>query len=55
MPKIAVFYISRNSWCPGMLLTYFLNDFEILPVAPIVTGIAVVFAFHIRCVSIVRY
>ena len=24
---------------PGMLLTYFLNDFEIVPVAPIITGI----------------
>jgi hypothetical protein len=26
-----------------MLLTYFLNDFEIVPVAPIITGITVVF------------
>jgi hypothetical protein len=24
---------------PGMLLTYFLYDFEIVPVAPIITGI----------------
>ena len=54
MPKIAVFCSSRASWCPGMLLTDFLNDFEIVPVAPIVTGITLVFTFHIRCISIVR-
>ena len=37
-----------------MLLTYFLNDFEIVPVAPIITGITFVFTFHMSCVSIVR-
>jgi hypothetical protein len=31
-----------------MLLTYFLNVFEIVPVAPIITGITFVFTFHIR-------
>jgi hypothetical protein len=36
-----------------MLLTYFLNDFEIVPVAPIITGITLVFTFHMRCISIV--
>ena len=30
-----------------MLLTYFLNDFEI--VAPIITGIASFFTLHMRC------
>jgi len=39
---------------PGMLLTYFLNDFEIVPVAPIITGITFVFAFHMHCISILR-
>jgi len=38
-----------------MLLTYFLNDFEIVPVAPIFTGITYVFTFHMRCISIVRF
>ena len=38
-----------------MLLTYFLNDFEIVPVAPIITGITFVFTFHMCCISIVRY
>jgi hypothetical protein len=37
-----------------MVLTYFLNDFEMVPVAPIITGITLVFTFHIRFISIVR-
>jgi hypothetical protein len=37
-----------------MLLTYFPNDFEIVPVVPIITGITFVFTFHMRCISIVR-
>jgi hypothetical protein len=35
-----------------MLLTYFVNDFEIVPVGPIITGITLVFTFHMRCISI---
>ena len=35
VPNMAVFCSSLTSWFPGMLLTYFLNDFEIVPVAPI--------------------
>ena len=54
VPKIAVFCRSQTSWCPGMLLTYFLNDFEILLFAPFITAITVVFTFHIRHISIVR-
>ena len=38
-----------------MLLTYFLNVFEIVPVAPIITGITFVFTFHMHCISIVRF
>ena len=52
---MAVFYSSLTSWFPGMLLTYFLNVFEIVPVAPIITGITFVFTFHMRCISIVRF
>jgi hypothetical protein len=37
------------------VLTYFLNDFEMLPVAPIITGITLVFTFHISCIYIVRF
>jgi hypothetical protein len=41
-----------------MLLRYFLNDFEISLVAPVITGITFVFTFHICSVyatSITRY
>jgi len=54
VPNMAVFCSSLTSWFPGMLLTYFLNDFEMVPVAPIITGIVFVFTFHMRCISIVR-
>jgi len=30
------------------LFTYFLNDFEMVPVAPIITGITFVFTFHMH-------
>jgi hypothetical protein len=36
-----------------MLLTYFLNDFEIVPVAPIITGITFVFTFHMGWIIII--
>jgi hypothetical protein len=48
VPNVAVFCSSPTSWFPGMLLTCFLNDFEIVPVAPIITGITIVFTFHLR-------
>jgi len=54
VPNMAVFWSSLTSYFPGMLLTYFLNDFEIVPVAPFITGVACVFTFHMRCISVVR-
>ena len=54
VPNMAVFRSSLTSRFPGMLLTYSLNDFEIDPVAPIITGITFVFIFHMRCISIVK-
>jgi hypothetical protein len=42
VPNMAVFCSSITSWFPVMLLMYFLNDFEMVPVAPI-TGIILVF------------
>ena len=53
VPNMAVFCSSLTSWFPGMLVTYFLNVFEIVPVAPIITGITFVFTFHMRCISII--
>jgi hypothetical protein len=38
VPSMVVFCSSLTSWSPGMLLTYFLNDLEMVPVAPIITG-----------------
>jgi hypothetical protein len=37
-----------------MWLKYFLGDFEMVPVAPVITGITFVFTFHINCISIAR-
>jgi len=54
VPNMAVFCSSFTSCFPGMLLTYFLNDSETVPVAPIITGITSVFTFHVRCFSVVR-
>ena len=54
VPNVAVFCSSLTSCFPGMLLTYFLNDFEIVPVAPIITGITFVFTFYMSSISIVR-
>jgi hypothetical protein len=42
VPNMAVFCSSLTSWFPGMLLTYSLNDLEMVPVAPIITGITLV-------------
>ena len=53
VPNMAVLCSSLTSWFPGVLLTYFLNDFEMVPVAPIITGITFVFKFHMRCISVV--
>ena len=52
--NMAVFCSSLTSCFPGMLLTYFLNVFEIVPVAPIIIGITFVFTFHMSRISIVR-
>jgi len=54
VPNMAVFCSSLTSHFPGMSLTYFLNDLEMVPVAPIITGITLVFTFHMHCISIVR-
>ena len=43
MPNMAVFCSSLTSWFPGMSFTYFLNDLEMVPVAPIITRITTCF------------
>ena len=54
VPNMAVFCRSLTSRFPGMSLMYFLSDMEMVPVAPIITGITLVFTFHMHCISIVR-
>jgi len=49
---MAVFYSSLTSCFPGILLTYFLNDFEIVPVDPIVTGITFVLLLLLLLIEI---
>ena len=53
VPNMAVFWSSLTSCFPGMLLAYFLNDFEIDPIAPILVS-PLLFTFHKRFISIVR-
>jgi len=45
---MAVVCNSLISCFPGMLLSYYLSDFETVPVAPIITGITFVVTFHMR-------
>ena len=52
--NMAVFCSALTSCFPGMLLTYYLNDSEIVPVAPIITGITFINTFRMCCISIVR-
>jgi len=47
VPNMAVFWRSLTSCFPGMLLTYFLNDFEIIPVAPIIIIVIYCFLLHV--------
>ena len=39
----------------GTLFKYFLNYFEVVPVARIIIGITSVLALQMRCISIARY
>jgi hypothetical protein len=43
VPSTAVFCSFLMSCFPGMLLRYCLSGFEIVPVAPVITGITFVF------------
>jgi len=40
---------------PGMLLRYFLIDFETIPVVLIIAGITFVFTYHMYCIFIVYF
>jgi hypothetical protein len=53
VPNMALFCSSLTSWCPGMLLTCFLNDFEMVPVAIIIIIIVVVVVVVVYVVVVV--
>ena len=46
VPCMAVFCSSLMLCFPGMLLRYCVNDFEMVPFAPVLIGITFVFTFH---------
>ena len=51
--NVAVFCSSLSSCFPGMLLRYFLIDFDMVPAAPVITGIVFVFTVYMSYVSLV--
>jgi len=54
MPHIVVFCSSLILCSPGIWLRYFLSDFEMVPVVPVITGITFVFIFYACSISFVR-
>jgi len=45
---------SLISYFPSIMFKYFLNDFELVPFTPVITGVTFDFIFHMHCISIVR-
>ena len=52
--SMAVVCSSLISGFPSMLLTYFLNDYEMVSFGPIITGNTCIFTFNIHCILIGR-
>ena len=50
---LPVFCTTLISCFPGTLLRYFLNDFEMVPVVPIITGITFVFTALVIIIIII--
>ena len=48
VPNMSVFGSSLISFFPDMLLRCFMNDFEMVSVAPIIAGITFVVIFNMR-------
>jgi hypothetical protein len=48
VPNWLFFFNSLILCFPGMLLRYYLSDFEIFPVAPIITSITSAFTLHMH-------
>jgi len=54
VPSMTVFCGSLISCSPGLLLRYCLNDFQMILVAPIITGITFAFTIHMHWISVIR-
>jgi hypothetical protein len=54
VPIMAVFCSSLILYFLSLFQSYFLNDFGMVLVAPVVTGILFVFTFNMRCIYNVR-
>ena len=54
-PNMAVFCSSLISGFPAVSLRYFLNDFQVVPFALVITATTLVFTFHIHCISILTF
>ena len=54
VPNMDVFLSSLISCFPRMLLRYFLNYFETVPIARIIIGVTLILIFHMSCVCVVR-
>jgi hypothetical protein len=56
VPIMDFFCSSLTSWFPGMLLTYFLNDFEMIPLndlnGPIIIIIIIIIIEYFSCVML---
>ena len=52
VPNRWVFITTLASYFPGTLVSYCLNDFEIVPGAHVITGITFAFTFHMRQISV---
>ena len=55
VPNVAVFCNILILCFPSMFLRYCLSDFEMVPVASIITGITLVFTYHMCCVFITMF
>ena len=53
-PNMAVFCSSLISCLPCTFLRYCLNESEVVPLAPVISGITFVFTFDMRWTSVVR-
>ena len=54
VPNVVVVCSSLKSCFPSMLLRYWLSDFEMVPIAPVHTGITFFTTFHMHWISVIR-